>query len=429
MIRKKLENTSELWFTMYAIFAAFGAYFCMYAFRKPFSVATFENMIYWGINYKILLVVAQVIGYMLSKFIGIRSISSMPKASRAFFMILLIVAAEIALLCFALVPAPYNIICLFLNGLPLGMIWGIVFSYLEGRRTSEVLGAGLSASFIVSSGAVKSVGKYLMESWEVSQFWMPFVTGLLFFMPLCVFTYMLNQLPPPSEKDIAERTQREPMNAAERKAFMWRFGFGIVLLVGFYMFVTAFRDFRDNFMAEIWQALGYSESADIFTITEIPIAIIVLITLGSMMQIKDNQKAFLIYHWVIMGAVLLIGGSTLIFQMGLLNEVIWMILVGLGLYIAYVPFGCLLFDRMLAAFKYTGTAGFMIYVADAFGYLGSVGILLYKNFGQPDLSWLDFFIYSAYFLCFSGVIMLTISVLYFRPLLKFIKKGPKFIER
>ena len=298
------------------------------------------------------------------------------------------------------------------------MVWGIVFSYLEGRRTSEVLGAGLSASFIISSGVVKSVGKHVEESWGYSELWMPFVSGLLFLLPLLLFTYLLNELPPPNDKDKQERTKREPMNALERRAFFKRFALGLVLLVGFYMFLTAFRDFRDNFMAEIWEALGYSESESIFTFTETIIGFIVLLILGSMMFIRDNQRAFMIYHWLIIASILLIGVSTLLFQLGLLNAMLWMILVGLGLYVGYVPFGCLLSDRMLAAFKYPGTAGFMIYVADAFGYLGSVGILLYKNFGQPDLGWLDFFIYSAYFLCFSGVTMLIFSALYFQSLLK-----------
>jgi hypothetical protein len=69
-----------------------------------------------------------------------------------------------------------------------------------------------------------------------------------------------------------------------------------------------------------------------------------------------------------------------------------MIGVGLGVYIAYVPFNCVLFDRLIAAVGSVATAAFLIYVADAFGYLGSVGLLLYKNFGQAKLSWIEFFV-------------------------------------
>ena len=64
----------------------------------------------------------------------------------------LILAAEAALLIFGLVPPHWKVLAIFLNGLPLGMIWGLVVWYLEGRRTSEILLAALSCSFIVSSG-------------------------------------------------------------------------------------------------------------------------------------------------------------------------------------------------------------------------------------------------------------------------------------
>ena len=77
------------------------------------------------------------------------------------------------------------------------------------------------------------------------------------------------------------------------------------------------------------------------------------------------------------GGCALIGASTLMWTSGLIGPVTWMILVGLGLYIAYVPFGSMLFDRLFAATGAVGTAGFLIYVTDAFGYLGSVGLLFF----------------------------------------------------
>ena len=64
--------------------------------------------------------------------------------------------------------APYNIGLMFLNGLPLGMIWGLIFGFLEGRRTTEFLGSILCASFIVSSGVVKAVGAWLLVWWSTS---------------------------------------------------------------------------------------------------------------------------------------------------------------------------------------------------------------------------------------------------------------------
>ena len=90
-----------------------------------------------------------------------------------------------------------------------------------------------------------------------------------------------------------------------------------------------------------------------------------------------------------------------------------MTLVSLGVYLSYVPFNSVLFDRLLATFRYVGTAGFLIYVADAFGYLGSVGVLFYKNFGQSELSWLHFFVLSGYVVAGLGLLFMVGSWLYF----------------
>jgi hypothetical protein len=151
---------------LYAALCSFGVYFCMYAFRKPFTAAGFEEQYFLNIPYKVWLVTAQVIGYMLSKFYGITFISSLRKSRRAFTIVQLILISWVALLFFALTPPPYNIIFLLINGFPLGMVWGLVFSYLEGRKATEAMGAVLATSFIFSSGVVKSVGKYVMQNWE-----------------------------------------------------------------------------------------------------------------------------------------------------------------------------------------------------------------------------------------------------------------------
>ena len=145
----RLRHASPAVFSTYAVTAAFAAYFCMYAFRKPFAVATFDGEQLGSVDLKIALIIAQVAGYALSKFIGIKYVSELTAGRRAAALIALISAAEFALLIYGLVPNPYKIVAIFCNGLPLGAVWGLVFGFLEGRRTSEILGAGLSTSYIV----------------------------------------------------------------------------------------------------------------------------------------------------------------------------------------------------------------------------------------------------------------------------------------
>ncbi len=408
-----LKDANAFWFSLYATLAAFCLYTCVYAFRKTFAVATFEGILFWGVSYKVWLVIAQVIGYALSKFIGIKIISELKAHSRSAGILMMVSIAGISWLLFALTPAPYNIIFLFTNGLPLGMVWGMVFGYLEGRRMTEVLGAGLSVSFIFSAGLCKSVGGFIMRDWGTSENWMPFVAACLFTLPLLCFLWLLDKLPPPSSLDIELRTKREPMNAKERKKFVLMFWPGIVLFVLAYMMLTTFRDFRDNFSAEVWKTLGYGNSPEIFTTTEIPVSIAVLLVMSSLMIIKNNHLALMVNHIIIAFGMILIGVSTFLFEQQLINAPTWMILIGLGLYLGYVPFNSIFFDRLIAAFQYVGTVGFIMYVADSFGYLGSVSVLLFKEFGYAKISWLNFFISSGYIISVVGSFLIIGSMIYF----------------
>ncbi|MCG8306452.1 MAG: DUF5690 family protein [Cytophagales bacterium] len=413
-ITRWLSKTNSWIFNLYTVWAAFMTYSCMYAFRKPFAVATFEEAQFIGIDLKIWLITAQLTGYALSKFIGIKVISELKGATRTLLILILIGIAEIALLGFALADDPWNILFLFCNGIPLGLVWGIVFSYLEGRKSTEFLGAGLCVSFIFSSGLVKSVGKWLMINFQVTEYWMPFYTGAIFIIPLLIAVYLLGQVPPPTAEDIQMRTERKPMNRQERWRFFLKFAAPLILLIVVYMFLTIFRDFRDNFSAEMWQSMGYGDSSAVFTLTEIPISITVLIVIFLVMFVKNNKAALFVNHFIVFFGLLVVGISTLAYEMQALKGEYWMVLVGLGLYLGYVPFNSIFFDRMIASFRYVANVGFLIYLADSFGYLASVAVMLYKNFGQPEVKWLNFFVTGAYLLAFIGMSLVVLSMIFFQ---------------
>jgi len=40
-------------------------------------------------------------------------------------------------------------------------------------------------------------------------------------------------------------------------------------------------------------------------------------------------------------------------------------------------------------------------------------VLLYKEFGQPDLSWLEFFVHAGYIMSVSGSVLIIGSMVYF----------------
>ncbi len=412
-ISRSLENANSVLFVLYGGMAAFCVYFSMYAFRKPYAAATYDDVVGWHIhfNFKALLVIAQILGYAVSKVVGIKVIAEMEPRRRAPAILILISASLVGLILFAVLPVNVKFIGLFLNGMPLGLIWGLIFGYLEGRRTTEVLGAILSASFIVSSGIVKTVAIFLMVHLHVSEFWMPTATGALFLPLLFISVWFLSQLPPPSAADIAARTERRPMNGAERIAFLRRYGPGVFLLVLGYILLTVFRDFRDDFAVDIWAALGFKGDPDVLTESEIPVAIFTLTAFAALILIKNNLRALLTIHAMTVGGAVLMGASAFAYINHWATPMQLMIGTGTGLYVAYMPFNAMLFERMIAATRQVANAGFLIYVCDASGYLGTVTLLVYKNFFASDIDWLTVFLTGAFttsavclvFTCAAGV--------------------------
>ncbi|WP_293905142.1 DUF5690 family protein [Phenylobacterium sp.] len=412
-LRDWLSRAPAPVFTLYGGLMAFGAYFAMYAFRKPFTVAGFAGVVPVFVKYKIALVIAQLLGYAISKIAGVKVISEMPPQWRAIAILALIAAAELSLVLFALIPAPWNIACLFANGLALGMIWGLVFGFLEGRRLSEPLGAMLCVSFIVSSGVVKSVGAGVMLRGWANEYWMPAVTGLLFAPLLLICVFGLAALPPPNAEDQRLRVVRAPMNGAARVRMFAAFAPGLIALVAIYVGLTALRDFRDNFAVEIWNGLGFKDDAEIFTLSELPVAGIVLASLSVVMFVRDNRRAFLANLALVAVGLATAGLCSLAFQQHLIGPVAWMISLGAGLYLAYTPFNALLFDRFIAAGGQAGTAGFLIYVADASGYVSSVALLVFRDVIGVKLSWVQFLLNISYGAAVTGLILIVGAALYF----------------
>ncbi len=408
-------------FMTFTVVSAFSTYFCMYAFRKPFSAATYEGLQFRGteLDLKTVFVVSQIVGYALSKVIGVKICSEVTRGNRIRMLVSMILVAQFSLLLFAVLPNNLKVVAIFLNGLPLGLIWGLVVWYLEGRRTSEMLLAGLSCSFILASGVVKDIGRWLMNAHQIDQFWMPFATGAIFLPPFMLSVWLLNLVPQPTEEDVLARVERQTMDGDQRWQFIKKFLPGLLMLLIAYFFLTAYRDFRDNFGVEIFQQLGYGEQETaIFTRSELCVAFGVLGALAMLSLIKDNRRG-LIGAFVIMafGAALM-GVGTLLRDTGHISGLTWMILCGLGSYLAYVPFGSVLFDRLIASTRSVGTAVFAIYVADSIGYGGAISVLLSKDLIAGDMARLDFFRYLTYFMSVLGVVLLVASCCYFLVFLR-----------
>jgi len=56
-ITRWLKESNPIWFTFYTALSAFCLYTSVYAFRKTFAAATFDDITFIGISYKVWLVI------------------------------------------------------------------------------------------------------------------------------------------------------------------------------------------------------------------------------------------------------------------------------------------------------------------------------------------------------------------------------------
>jgi|688.fasta_scaffold05860_6 hypothetical protein len=379
-LQRRLAESPVL-LNLWALLAAFATYFFMYMFRKPFTAASFDSTTLLDWNGKAVIVASQVIGYFCSKLMGIRVISTMPAGRRAWVLLGLILASEAALLLFAVLPAPWHVIAIFLNGLPLGMVFGLVLGFLEGRQMTEALVAGLCASFIVAGGFAKTLGQWTLEllnnSWGMTvvqaEHWMPAVAGGLFVIPIAITIWMLSQIPPPSQIDQQQRSQRTAMTTQDRRTMLKRYGIGLAGVALFYLLVTILRSLRDDFAPQILAGMGANVQASDYSWIDSQVAVLVLLVNGLTAWIRSNRLALQAALTISLAGFFLIGYALL--QSHLMAPVTFMVLIGAGLYLPYVAVHTTVFERLIALTRDRGNMGFLMYVVDSMGYLGYVVVL------------------------------------------------------
>jgi hypothetical protein len=404
-------------YSVWCIVAAFGTYACMYGFRKPFTAGSYVDG-ETGLSAKAWLVTAQVMGYALSKFLGIKIIAEMTRGRRVVVLLSLIGGAELSLLGFALTPAPFNAFWLFCNGLGLGLVFGLVLGFLEGRRMTELFVAGLCASFILADGFTKSVGSSLLEA-GVPENWMPFSAGLVFLLPLVIFVWMLGRIPPPTESDEAARSARAPMTGIERWGMVRRHGLQLLGVLVAYLLITVLRSVRADFAPEIWSGLGLGRQPAIFTQSELWVALGVVVLNGALVVIRDNRRAFFTSLGLSAGGLGLALVALTALRMESISPFAFMVLLGLGMYVPYVAVHTTVFERLIALTRERGNIGFLMYIADSVGYIGYAIVMVSRSAFPSEGGFLSFFLDLATGLTAGALIAIVISgLLYYREIPK-----------
>ena len=93
---------------------------------------------------------------------------------------------------------------------------------------------------------------------------------------------------------------------------------------------------------------------------------------------------------------------------------IWLFLQSLCLDIAYLSFQTIFFERFIACFKIKGNVGFFIITIDFVGYLGTLGLLLFKEFCASHIDWTSFYNHMSLYIgvacCFAFIASLVYMI-------------------
>jgi hypothetical protein len=144
-----------------------------------------------------------------------------------------------------------------------------------------------------------------------------------------------------------------------------------------------------------------------------------LVTVGMVIALMSvylmrSQRAALATVFALMTSGMgLIAVATWLHEVGVLDSFLWYVGVGLGLFLAYVPFNAMLFERLMAFTRSVGTAVFAIQLADAAGYTASYAVQLYKDLGHPKIDRYSFFIVFSYVMSILGTVGLLAGAAFF----------------
>lgn len=383
------KQLSDALLILWAGGAALLSYSLVYALRKPYTAASFEGLTFLGSDYKVAVTTIQILGYVIAKFFGIKIISELKKEKRFRFFVSSAILAEAALIGFGILNPPYNVIAMFVNGLSLGCMWGVIFSFIEGRKVTDILASLLGVSMVFSSGVAKSFGLFAMNEMQIDQFWMPAVIGG-FALPLLVLMgYMLKKLPQPTAEDIALRNERVILDGkGHKKLFMKYAPILSLLFIGNFMLLVL-RDIKEDFLVNILDMSN--QSSWLFARIDTIVTLVILGIFALFAFFRNNIKALLWLMTLVIAGCLTMTYVSFFYETLNLPPITWLFIQSLSLYIAYLTFQTIFFDRFIACFRIKGNVGFFIAMIDFIGYLGTVTLLSTKEFLNIELEWFALF--------------------------------------
>ncbi|KAG8463149.1 hypothetical protein KFE25_011146 [Diacronema lutheri] len=362
--------------------AAFGFYSSIYFIKVCVFAARWHGATWHGVDLKTALAIGQSTGYLVGK---VPAALLTPKLRRSQLLgAVLGVLWCAGSLIFALgaLPTPLSVPCLFLASAALASAWSLLMRFIEGRARTDAIVALVSLSWIGVSGVVKSVGAELVLR-GLTERAMVCTCASFGVVSGTICAVAMATRPPPSAADEAARGARREMRSIRREGLLLltRHGLGIALTTAAYSLCGTVRVFRDFFLPELFAEVGVHGHPAAFALSEGAIALLVIATIGSFARIESNWLALNVILATAMMGVLLAFCASILWRARAIGGLPWVTLVGAGIFLMYMPIGCVLYDRLLAAAREQLTTTLLSVLSDAATTACAAALLIYKEFG------------------------------------------------
>ncbi len=225
--------------------------------------------------------------------------------------------------------------------------------------------------------------------------------------------YMLKRLPQPTAEDIALRNERVTLDGKGRRALFRKYAPILSLIfVGNFMLLML-RDIKEDFLVNILDVSN--QSSWMFARIDTIVTLIILGIFTLFIFFRSNINALLWMMTLVVAGCLTMTYVSYHYETLDLKPVVWLFVESLSLYIAYLTFQTVFFDRFIACFRIKGNVGFFIAMIDFIGYMGTVALLSAKELFNIDIEWFALFNHIA---CAVGavctVLFIAVAVLIYK---------------
>lgn len=121
------------------------------------------------------------------------------------------------------------------------------------------------------------------------------------------------------------------------------------------------------------------------------VTIIILALFGFAAMMRSHIRVLLMLLCLVIVGSLALSFMAFNYTALHLPVVTWLFLQSLAVYVVFLSFQTLFFERFIACFRVKGNVGFFIVTLDFVGYVGTVLVLVMKEWFTPDVVWLDFY--------------------------------------